>query len=449
MKSSARRSRKYAAKLTGEHGVMPGQKSHFNLSMPEQLAAEHYVKTLGVSSILQNYYMIFAKQLLKIKKTHAATTGANEACFYRTHWASRGLDGTTLDNIVARYGFPACVPIVPVCAWNYKRKLTFTGNVSGTNLDNFPVLVHLTNANFNFAHAKTNGEDIRFIDSDQCPSDATPLKHEIENWDQAGQEAWVWVKVPRINTGVADFIYMYFDNGAAADGQDAINVWDTNFKFVQHMYDNPDNRHITGSTSFGHIGTKVAAGAPGETDAQTWKGQEFDGIDDYISVPHHSSLAITGDLTIEAWVRLVDYNNFYGVVNKSKAAGTVGPYDITTIKTTGRVRYFRGDGAVTCNINSINPVGTGVWAYIVMTSTSNHIWGYLNGNYENDGPCTITPTDWGDPLRIGRWLDNGYPFYGKMDEIRISNTIRTADWIKAQHLSMTDALITYGAEEGV
>ena len=45
---------------------------------------------------------------------------------------------------------------------------------------------------------------------------------------------------------------------------------------------------------------------------------------------------------------------------------------------------------------------------------------------ENDG--TATPTEW---------------YVGDLDEIRISNVTRSADWIAAQHLSMTDAFVTF------
>ena len=44
------------------------------------------------------------------------------------------------------------------------------------------------------------------------------------------------------------------------------------------------------------------------------------------------------------------------------------------------------------------------------------------------------PTDWG-------------PFNGTIDEVRVSNTAKTADWIKASYLSETDNLISYGSAE--
>ena len=42
---------------------------------------------------------------------------------------------------------------------------------------------------------------------------------------------------------------------------------------------------------------------------------------------------------------------------------------------------------------------------------------------------------------------SGREFEGTLDEVRISKIVRSADYIKAEYLSMTDALITYGPEE--
>jgi len=38
-------------------------------------------------------------------------------------------------------------------------------------------------------------------------------------------------------------------------------------------------------------------------------------------------------------------------------------------------------------------------------------------------------------------------FDGYVDEVRIASVARPVDWLEAQHASLTDALITYGAVE--
>ncbi|GAH76827.1 unnamed protein product, partial [marine sediment metagenome] len=171
-------------------------------AIDQQVSAENFVKTLGVPQMIQHFYMTFAKQVLSIKTKHSGQLAQDEVCIAYERWNTRGLNATGLDAIVAHYNFDTCATPTPSgCAWDFKMKLTFSGNVAVANLDDFPVLVHLTGANFDFTHAQNNGEDIRFMDSDTCPTDGTPLKHEIEKWDKAGTDAIIWVKVPRIDGG--------------------------------------------------------------------------------------------------------------------------------------------------------------------------------------------------------------------------------------------------------
>jgi len=116
--------------------------------------------------------------------------------------------------------------------WSYRKKLTFDNSGQSENLSDFPVLVALTSSNFDFNKAKDNGEDIRFVDSD----DSAELKYEIEKWDKTNQKAWIWVKVPQIDgSSSTDYIWMYYGNSGASDNQDAANAWDANYISVWHL----------------------------------------------------------------------------------------------------------------------------------------------------------------------------------------------------------------------
>jgi len=120
-------------------------------------------------------------------------------------------------------------------SWSYRKKLTFDNSGQAENLLDFAVLVHLTTSNFDFSHAQSAGQDIRFLDSD----DSTTLEYEIEKWT-GNTEAWIWVKVPQIDaSSSADYIWMYYGNSGVSDAQDAANGWDGNFKGVWHLKENP------------------------------------------------------------------------------------------------------------------------------------------------------------------------------------------------------------------
>ncbi len=65
---------------------------------------------------------------------------------------------------------------------------------------------------------------------------------------------------------------------------------------------------------------------------------------------------------------------------------------------------------------------------------------YLDGALDNSGD--VPKSDIGTDFPAGAsgndaWWDGG------IDEVRVSTIMRSADWIAAQHLSMTDAFSTW------
>ncbi len=327
----------------------------------------------------------------------------------------------------------------PVCDWLYKRKLTFSGNIAAANLDDFPVLVHLTVANFDFAKAKLNGEDIRFMDSDTCPN-GTPLKHEIEYWNQAGNEAFVWVKVPRINVGVADFIYMFYGNAAAADGQDAVNVWDANHIFVFHM-SGDGTANLPDSTTV-HAGTKIGIGQPANVHLNIDGSQDFDGLNDDVSVDFAMTSRPAGsDITVSFWFNADDNNP--PVTQYQLCPGPIAQDMNTRVDNNGKliVRTYSGAEAI-----GDNDVCDNNWHHVVFGVSSPATFFLVDGVQQVASP-TIGVDNRGDVFHFGNADGNQLFFDGKLDEIRMSNIGRTSDWNIASYRSEAELLITYGPEE--
>ena len=90
--------------------------------------------------------------------------------------------------------------------WSYWRKITITN--PGGDLTDYQIRIELDGSNFDFSHAKSDGSDIRFYDSDGV----TPLSYWIEEWDD--DHAVIWVKVPSIPSG-GKKIYMFYGNLSA------------------------------------------------------------------------------------------------------------------------------------------------------------------------------------------------------------------------------------------
>lgn len=134
-------------------------------------------------------------------------------------------------------------------SWLYRKSLVFNNSAQTSNLTDFPALVVLSSSNFTFSEAKTNGEDIRFTDS----NGTTLLPYEIETYDSVGQTARIWIKVPQINASSStDSIYMYWGNAAANDAQDADNTWASQYKGVYHLNNNATSTTVTDSSGLGN-----------------------------------------------------------------------------------------------------------------------------------------------------------------------------------------------------
>ena len=90
------------------------QKQNFALSVGEQVQIENEVKTMLVSTapLLQIVnYIIFAKQIVSLRKKYKSETLFNEMEILQDFWAGRGLN-TTLMNQIKQYYVPAYVPFV-------------------------------------------------------------------------------------------------------------------------------------------------------------------------------------------------------------------------------------------------------------------------------------------------------------------------------------------------
>ena len=108
----------------------------------------------------------------------------------------------------------------PLEGWDYRRKVTITEQ-SGNDLTDYQVLVELDSSNFDFTHAQSNGEDIRFTDLV-----GNLLDYWIESWDAGAEEAKVWVKVPSIPSNGTTELYMYYGNPSASSESDGDAVFE-------------------------------------------------------------------------------------------------------------------------------------------------------------------------------------------------------------------------------
>ncbi len=326
--------------------------------------------------------------------------------------------------------------------WTARRKITINNSASGSNLTNFPHLVVLNSSRIDYAKTQTNGQDLRFVDADGT----TLLSHEIENYDESGSE-YVWVKIPQINTGSADYIWMYYGNAGASDGQDGTNVWDSNYRIVHHLKES--GSPYQDSTSNNMDGSEATNPPVAYSSGKVAGGQDFDpaGSGDFYNVS--SPNLPTGDFTYSVW-SYADTSTGLQSVMSANVTGDQYEFGMTIDTTfdewTNHTYRFNNGGAIT----------TASWQYYTFTRSGSNLTIYVNGasaNTSTDTGAAFTFNCGGNyKLTVGDsyWgctVDNNNKLDGKLDEIRVSATARSADWIEAEYLSMNDSMNSFGSEE--
>lgn len=328
--------------------------------------------------------------------------------------------------------------------WSARKKITFNNASSSANLTNFPVLVKLDSTRIDYSKVQDAGEDLRFVD----PSDnTTVIAHEIESWNEDGT-SYVWVNVTQIDAfSTSDYIYMYYNNPEASDGQNATGVWESNFQAVWHLKEDPAVAGAGGildSTSNNNDGTDTGGMAAADQVTGTINGSlNFDPSGEYINVTDSASLdTLSSNITVSAWINGDAFTGSYRRVIARNSTPTQRWYIENDGATPGRLLYFGGATGTT----STQTLQAGKWYYVTMTVNSSNETLYINGIRDSQGVGNATIATDGD-IGIGADADGTTSWDGKIDEVRLSNTVRSADWIEAEYLTMSDQMNSFSQEQ--
>ena len=111
--------------------------------------------------------------------------------------------------------------------------------------------------------------------------------------------------------------------------------------------------------------------AGGESTAATGHSVDFDGSDDYLTVPSSSDLAFgTGDFTVEAWVK--NDGGFFTIFDHLMGSDTFIIFNYAN----GPVQVYSNDvGHMTSGVNP----GNGIWYHLAVVRESGSLQIYING----------------------------------------------------------------------
>jgi hypothetical protein len=347
-------------------------------------------------------------------------------------------------NVAVPSGDTVVAPTYPL--WEFSRKLTLNTTATGASLTSdiaaFPVLVRLKSDIIDFSQAAPDGSDLRFT-----KADGIPLHFEIEQWDVTNERAAIWVSMDTIygNSNV-QHIVMVWGNSKAAAQSNSVAVFDTanGFQGVWHL-DQPAGGMIRDATGNGNSGTAAATTTVSGTIGMA---QSFNGLSSVIqaSGPANGTLNFpeNGSYSVSAWVNAATVDSLYrGIVYKSNFQ-----YGLQ-IRPENKWEFFtfvNGTGWE----GSRTPVTTGSWHFVTGVRRGNLQYLFLDGTCVDSAKVVVASnlsrvSD--SPLEIGHCPDGGLEpdryFSGVIDEVRISRTANSADWIKLCYMNQKaeDALV--------
>jgi hypothetical protein len=366
---------------------------------------------------------------------------------------------TATSGTVSSTEFSTTVTVLPAAtaagSYAFKKQLTLKNSTLGitNNQTNFPVLVYVKdngliiknkcNDQVRYPNGDFNGSpgtnyDFAFVD----PSSTAELNYQVESYDQTNGILLVWVKLPTLYAATNNTLSFYF--GSLSPAHSAAfysNTWTSDYLAVYHFNENPTSTvldatnndvdgtptNITTGDDKIHLAAGLTGGAYG-----------FNGTSKIIS---NKTADITGAFTLSAWVYVTNPAGDNKIVSNEL---DYGPGYKLGVKANVVETETRSTNLIT-KVGNLGDGGT-------VTSDWHYVQGVFDGttfkNYVDGVPVTTTITKTapsiaplaGNVVTMGldhRSTTDENFYKGLMDEVRISNVIKSDDWIKAEFINQT------------
>ena len=302
------------------------------------------------------------------------------------------------------------------------------------------------------------------------------IPSEVDTWDDTGTSL-VWVSVPELTKGTR--IKMYYGNGANPAGV-LLAKW-PDYAGVWHMGEASGTAHDSTTNGFDAVAvqnararaTDLVAVADGAIGAGRFnqEGTTFYDVGtydaeilatarrNYLAVPSGCDDGLGSFLSFSGWFRTVGGTEWSEPMVFKRASGYNYGWSIarrqsvgeTDVKIAVHVTDGGGEFAIPDMRNtwvhifvSFDRVATGETDNPYKTVASVYANGMLQGTaagstriWENDYPLTFGNID-------STTQDNA--FYGQYDELRLKRGASSANWAKAEYLTVTDASFVSASE---
>jgi biopolymer transport protein ExbB len=318
-------------------------------------------------------------------------------------------------------------------AWTQRSKITLDAGADAAGLTEMTgktsVLVRLYDGVFQFASAREDGSDLRFVAADG----KTLLPYQIEKYDGLLNEAYVWIQLPEVKPGEKTTLYLYYGNAETtmSPAQKATEAFDTDFSLVYHFSDlaaapvdstaNANNAETVASISESALvgnGLRLLGSTP-------------------IQIPSTASLQWQQGqaLTLSFWIKPTALQ-----ANAILLSRTDGENTFRLILDQGVPLLEIGNGASPSRTQPGAVISPAAWTHLAVVADSQEMKLYLNGLPYSTlaGPIP----SFNSPLFIGGLATDSAVagmtgFVGEVDEFTLSKIARNASWVKLASINQS------------
>ena len=320
-------------------------------------------------------------------------------------------------------GQGAAATASPYAGWAHSGAVYLLTTPEGTDLpasasvEQFPLLLRLTSASFDFDQARPNGEDLRF-----STAAGKSLAYQIESWDAKRGKAVIWIRIPRITGNAHQRIQLHWGNADVASESSSAAVFNATNGYLTVWHMDESNADAVGTLTATDTGTTSSTGIIGSS--RHFAGGGGMNCGEALTVlpkgssPHSTSV----------WFRA------------EKTRGR--PVAWGNEQRNGKVQmWFNSPPHIQmdCYFSSGDVLGKGRlaidrWNHVVHTFKRGESCIYVNGVLDGVNRTMSSLLDIQSPARmyIGGWYGQ-YHFVGDIDEVRISAVTRSPVWVKLQY----------------
>ncbi len=361
-------------------------------------------------------------------------------------------------------GSPITTPQDPAEVWNASAwttydKITIDASQVDSTLSDFPIYVDLSDLSDSFWNTTDGnypGVDIRVTTDDGSPIE---LPRELVSISTTTKTGELHFKANNISSTTDTTFRIYYNGTTTTEYTDsstygANNVWTNGYLGVWHLGE--DGNSTAGgykdSTGNGNDGTGTSMTSSSDVSGKLGTAQDFDGVNDYIKV--NGLLGQPANITLSAWAE-VDTRDTKGVTFASMGDSFLLVDQTSNSAVTGTFRHSSGWRET---VGTDNIVGS-PWSYNVYTfnDVANEQATYVGKSGISD--LTVATSSFTESVAYDRGTDTflgkhgnadaAWDLNGRLDEVRIASTTRSAAWVKAEYTNQKETAGFYRVNRDV